>query len=117
MKFISLSTASRTAILAGLAGLTLAGCSGDGNDGGYAPPPTGGTPTPSPTPTPGPAPSPTPTPTPTPTAVSPSEAASRLGSGFSSAFALGRTDQPRDPVSTDIVPLDAASNPIDITNP
>ena len=112
-----LNSVSRTSLIIGLAGLTLAACSGE--NGGKVFPPVNPTPTPSPVPSPSPTPTPTPTPTPPPTgtAVSPSEAAGQLGGGFQTAFAADPFDEPADADSLTVVAVDPQADPIDITNP
>ncbi len=55
-------------------------------------------------------------PDPGPVTVSPNTAAGMLGTGFSLAFFAGAEDEPLDPMGGDIVPLDPAGEPIDISN-
>lgn len=108
----SLVKVSRSALLVGMMGVTLAACSGGGgsaDEGPFA--------TPSPVPAPTPTPTPTPSPPPPPPPVPASQAASQLGAGFNMAFTEPPFGTPYDPDQNDVAELTATVNPIDIENP
>lgn len=94
----------KSILIAGASAVVLAGCGGDNN---YSPPPTSTVPPP-------PLPPPPPPPPPPPTSASPQEQA---GSGFAAAFNQAALDEPVEPVSGDIIPLDKTAEPIDIPDP
>lgn len=96
----------RTSLILAGAAVGLAACGGGDND--FTPPPTGVV-TPPPPVTP-PAPPPTP-----PTGDGSPEG--QAGAGFAASFRQGPFDEPTDPVTGDIIPLDKTTDPYDIPNP